>query len=166
MGINFATGGDQDFPAGISQVVQDVKLDTFSTSSNTFVDITGLSASITPRSSSNKILVVVDLKGWCQNAQHGAIQIKRNSSVIYIGNADGARIQCSIAGFYEHGSPTNPIGTGFAMFLDTPNSTSSLTYSLRCRTISDHVDINRSRSDPNSGDSARFPSSITLMEVQ
>ena len=166
MGINFATGGDQDFPAGISQVVQDTKLDTFSTQSTSFVTIPGLSATLTPRSSSNKILVIVDLKGWCQNAQHGALQIRRGSTTVYVGNADGARIQCSIGGFYEHGSPTNPIGTGFAMFLDTPNSTSSQTYTIRCKTISDHVDINRSRSDPNSGDSARFPSSITLMEVQ
>ena len=158
--------GTQNFPAGISQVVQDTKFDTFSTSSTSFITISGLSATLTPRSSSNKILVIVDLKGWCQNAQHGAIQIRRNSTTVYVGNSDGSRIQCSIAGLYEHGSPTNPIGTGFAMFLDSPNSTSSQEYTLRCKTISDHVDINRSRSDPNNADSARFPSSITLMEVQ
>ena len=166
MGINFATGGDQDFPAGISQVVQDTKLDTFTTTSTSFVTITGLSASITPRNSSNKILVVVDLKGWVQNAQHGAIQLRRDSTTIYIGNADGNRDRATIAGLYEHGSPTNPIGTGFAMFLDEPGDTNSHTYTVRCRTISSNVCINRSNQDQNTSDNARFPSSITLMEVQ
>ena len=46
---------------GIIQVVQSVKTDTFSTSSSSFTDITGLSATITPSSNSNKILVILDL---------------------------------------------------------------------------------------------------------
>ena len=37
----------------VLQVVTVAKTDTFSTSSNTFVDITGLSASITPSNASN-----------------------------------------------------------------------------------------------------------------
>ena len=166
MGINFSSGGDQDFPAGVSQVVQDTKLDTFTTTSTSFVTITGLSASITPRSSSNKILVVVDLKGWVQNAQHGSIQLRRDSTTIYIGDADGSRDRATVAGLYEHGSPTNPIGTGFAMFLDSPSTTSQITYTLRCRTINVNVCINRSNQDKNNADNSRYPSSITLLEVQ
>ena len=164
MGINFATGGDQDFPAGISQVIQDTKLDTFTTTSSSFVTITGLSATITPRASSNKVLVVVDLKGWVQNAQHGTIQLRRNSDTIYIGDASGNRDRATVAGLYEHGSPTNPIGTGFAMFLDEPGA-GTHTYTLRCRTISVNVCINRSNQDQNTNDNSRFPSSITLLEV-
>ena len=38
----------------IIQVVSTTKTDTFSTSSSSFTDITGLSVSITPASSSNK----------------------------------------------------------------------------------------------------------------
>tara|TARA_R100000773_G_C4210752_1_gene110389 strand:- start:976 stop:1479 length:504 start_codon:yes stop_codon:yes gene_type:complete len=166
MGINFSSGGDQDFPAGVSQVVQDTKLDTFTTTSTSFVTITGLSASITPRSSSNKILVVVDIKGWVQNAQHGELQIRRDSTTIYTGNSSGSRNVASIGGLYEHGSPTNPIGTGFAMFLDSPSTTSSITYTIRCRTQSVNVCINRSNQDQNTSDNARMPSSITLLEVQ
>ena len=41
---------------GIIQVVQTVKTDTFSHNSTSFADLTGLSATITPSSSSNKIL--------------------------------------------------------------------------------------------------------------
>lgn len=48
-------------PAGSAlQVVQITKTDTFSTSSTTMTDITGLSVSITPSSASNKILVFMN----------------------------------------------------------------------------------------------------------
>ena len=47
------TGGG----GGIIQVVSAYKGDNFSTSSTTFVDITGLSATITPKFSTSKILV-------------------------------------------------------------------------------------------------------------
>ena len=45
----------------ILQVVQATKGDVFTTTSTSNVDVTGLSASITPASTSNKILVTVYL---------------------------------------------------------------------------------------------------------
>ena len=45
----------------ILQVVQTVKKDSFSTSSSTPVEITGLNASITKTSASNKLLIRVDV---------------------------------------------------------------------------------------------------------
>ena len=51
----------------IIQVVQSFKGDTFTTTSSTFVDVTGLSVSITPSSSSNKILVSVNICGQGRN---------------------------------------------------------------------------------------------------
>ncbi len=45
----------------VLQVVQTFKSDAFSSTSNGFFDISGLSVAITPSSSSNKILVVSDL---------------------------------------------------------------------------------------------------------
>ena len=52
--------GDAGLPAGsVLQVVQDVKLDTFTTSSTSFTDVTGLSVDITPSSTSSKVLVLV-----------------------------------------------------------------------------------------------------------
>ena len=47
--LSFAQGGR------ILQVLQTTKTDTFSTNSTTYLDVTGLSVSITPSSSSNKI---------------------------------------------------------------------------------------------------------------
>ena len=42
---------------GIIQTIQTVKTDTFSTNNSGFTDVTGLSATITPSSNSNKVLV-------------------------------------------------------------------------------------------------------------
>jgi hypothetical protein len=47
-------------PAGsVLQVVSTVKTDTFTTVSSSYVDVTGLSVSITPTSATSKILVLV-----------------------------------------------------------------------------------------------------------
>ena len=52
-------------PAGVGgkvlQVVQTFKSDSFSSTSDGFFDITGLSVAITPSSASNKILVISDV---------------------------------------------------------------------------------------------------------
>ena len=45
----------------VVQVVSTTKTDTFSTTSESFTDITGLSATITPSSSQNKILFCYEL---------------------------------------------------------------------------------------------------------
>ena len=53
--------GTVTIPAGgkILQVLQTVKTDTFTTTSTSFVDVTGLSVSITPATTSSKILILV-----------------------------------------------------------------------------------------------------------
>ena len=82
-----------NIPTGsVLQVMQTVKSDTYSTTSSTFNDVTGLSVSITPSSSSNKILVFVDAALGVTNAAYGAqLRLLRNSTAIYIGDAAGSR---------------------------------------------------------------------------
>ena len=67
----------------VLQVVQTVKTDSFGTSSSTsYTDITGLSVSITPTSSSNKILVLCTV-GF-SNTADALLQLLRDSTVIMI----------------------------------------------------------------------------------
>ena len=76
----------------ILQVVSTAKTDTTSTTSlNTFVDISGMSVSITPSSSSNKILVIVDMRLGVNENRNVAYRIMRGSTAIYIGDAAGSR---------------------------------------------------------------------------
>lgn len=164
MGINFPEG-QQDYPGFLHRVVSDTKLDTFTTTSTSFVTISGLSATITPRTTASKILVICDLACWTQNSQGGFVQIMRGTTPIYIGDAASNRTRNSFAGLYSSGSPENETNQSTAVFLDSPSSTSSLTYSIRCKTISNKITVNRSDLDQNTGDMARHSSSITLIEV-
>ena len=55
---------------GIIQVIQTFKGDAESTTSTTFEDLNGMSATITPSSSSNKILISFSL---CLSSQHNPV---------------------------------------------------------------------------------------------
>ena len=149
----------------IVQVVQDTKYDVSSTTSSSFSDISGLAVTITPKSSSHKILVTAELKGWAQNSQMGAVRLRRNTTDIYIGSVQDSRELCSGAGWYAHGSPNQVIGSMMINYLDSPSTTSSTTYKLRWRTLSNVAWINRSAYDANDADNCRTVSSITAMEV-
>jgi len=151
----------------ILQVVNTVKTDTFSTSSTTFTDVTGLSASITPSSASNKILIIVHLGAFNATSitYTAAFRISRNGTAVGIGDAAGTRTRASfkIGSFnVDHALPG-----GFS-FLDSPGSTSSLSYALQITMQSPATGcINRNGSDADTSDAyaARTASTITLMEV-
>jgi len=82
----------------VLQVVQTVKTDTFSTTAlgSSPADVTGMSVSITPSSSSNKILVMVNGMGGYNNYQV-MVRLVRDSTPISIGDANGSRPRMSTA---------------------------------------------------------------------
>ena len=162
---NATTGGivrTTTTPGAILQVVSSHKSDTASTTSNSFTD-TGLSVSITPSSTSNKILVLTDAKigGSSGNLWHA--RLMRDSTAISIGDASGSRVR----GLYEadgtgHTISVFTVGTAF---LDSPSSTSSITYKLQYSSYSSNtVYLNRTGDDRDPND-VRTGSSITVMEI-
>jgi hypothetical protein len=153
-------------PTGsVLQVVSATKTDTFTTSSSSFTDITGLSVSITPTSSSSKILVTYNTTIGAPTGQYSAgIQLVRGSTAIYLGDAAGSRTRASSLAWSESSQysmiPVN--GT----FLDSPATTSSTTYKLQM--ISAYgvtVYLNRNQLDNDSSTFGRVASSITVMEI-
>lgn len=156
--------GDAGMPAGaMLQVVQTVKTDTFSSNpSSAWIDITGLSVSITPLSSSSKILVQISIVGGGLNAVNEAkFRLVRDSTVIYAGDAAGNRAVGFAAGLaIDSGSTLTSCGT----FLDTPSASSALTYKIQ--TFSNNtVYINRTSQDADDANRLRGASTITLMEI-
>ena len=150
----------------ILQVIQAVKTDTATTTSeNTFVD-TGLSVSITPSSASNKILVTANLNFSAGDMQNIAWRLVRGSTDLYMGDAASNRTRASGAVRVstnqdaEHQNCTS-------IFLDSPNTTSATTYKVMwCRTYSTStIYMNRASEDTNNDDRTRCPSSITVQEV-
>jgi hypothetical protein len=159
-------------PGSIIQVVQSVKTDTYATSFGAvWGDLPGLSVNITPRSSSNKILVLLDIKFIGDtDASVSRIRIVRNSTEIYIGDAASNRPRSSGAQNYNTNAGSggyNVLASG-GVYLDSPATTSQVTYKVQGGGDGNSTIfyLNRTESDRDTGYyDTRTASSITAMEV-
>lgn len=147
------------------QVVSTNKTDTFTTTSTSFVDITGLSASITPQASTNKVLVIVTLSvGDDPTVTQTQSRLLRDATVINVGDAAGSRTQAA----QQTKSVSNGVQTAHAyVFLDSPATTSATTYKVQLATAgaTQTSAVNRSIADANNNSGARTVSNITVMEI-
>jgi hypothetical protein len=152
-------------PAGvILQVVQAVKTDAFTTSSASYVDLTGLTQNITPRSTASKVLVIAETVLSNTTNRYAAIQLVRGSTALGLADAAGSRV--SSTSFWVDTTGGYVAGSTVAFFLDSPNTTSSTTYKVQIRGASaGTVTVNRDGQDENTGDYVRSSSTLTLMEV-
>lgn len=152
-----------NFGAGaVLQVVSVAKTDVFSTTSTSFVDVTGLSASITPASSSSKILVIAGVSlGALAGANAIFPRLARNGTAIFQSSAAGSRIQ-AVAMFEVGNAATFPVAVNF---LDSPASTNSQTYTIQVRVNSGTGKVNASSTDTDTNTWSRSASSITLLEI-
>ncbi len=156
-------------PTGsVLQVVQAVKTDTQTFNANTYSAISGLSAVITPTSTSSKILVqaVIHVGASGQNEGVGG-KLYRNGSEVSgaRGDAAGSRDRNWFhAGEYAQTTSQSP---STPMYLDSPSSTAQLTYEVYCRAHSSGYPayINRSEDDSDDNRRSRTISTITLMEI-
>jgi hypothetical protein len=169
--IDVATGSTLDLSAGavfptgsILQVVQTVKTDTFSTTSTSYVDVTGMSASITPKSTSSKILVMTNLKVAVSSTRYAYISLLRNSTPIYTGTPAGVN-RDSNAQSANMSAAVAQVLAANSTFLDSPATTSTVTYKVQMRVNSDTGFLNRSNTDTDATEFPRSASSIILMEV-
>jgi len=147
----------------ILQVVSTTKTDTFTSSSVSYVDVTGLSATITPTSADSKVFAIVTLTGSGQAAvTSGFFQLVRDSTAIAIGDTAGSRIRASTV-FGSEGSPQFSAGI---TYLDSPATTSATTYKVQVAlAAAGNVYLNRANSDTDATTRARTVSSITVFEV-
>ena len=153
----------------ILQVVSTTKTDTFSATANQTVDITGLSVSITPSSTSSKILISYSITaGITEGGFAGGILLLRDSTQIYLGDAasNRARISNFISISNTGGGTDYNMVNASGEHLDSPSTTSAITYKLQAKTMgSGAFYIGRSKSDSDQNYIPRTPSSITLLEV-
>ena len=111
----------------VLQIVQSSMTGQITTTSTSF-SATGLSASITPSSSSNKILVTVMLNNTrCNNAGHIFATVYRNGSNLAPSGPSGLA-----QSFYAMYCPSGVEiqGNGNISYLDSPSSTSAVTYAV------------------------------------
>ena len=148
----------------VLQVVSTAKTDTFTSATfNTWTDITGLNVSITPSSASNKIYVIANVNGYAGNNSH--IKLVRDSTDICVGASAGSRKQAS-SGSARDGSGDDIINNNSLDFLDSPNTTSSVTYKIQFWLHNSQTFyLNRSLNDTDAAYSGRSASTITVMEI-
>jgi len=150
----------------IGQVICVQKTDTTSYSGQSWADISGMTATITPSATSSKILWAFHGSG---NSHTNYAHIKivygdgSNLTTQAIGDSRGSRTRSTIAAIYDGG---NDVGDHWsAQGLDSPNTTSATTYKLQWYVRSGNVQLNYRNYDVDNIGQETAMSSLTLMEV-
>ena len=140
----------------VLQVVSTFKNDTFSSSSTSFVDITGFTVSITPSSATSKVLVLVAFYSSATGANSPRYNLVRGATTIAqpSGGTSPSTVQLNTASSTASESAS-------IIFLDSPATTSATTYKMQGRTDGNSFLINRRGDDANE----TSVSSITVMEI-
>jgi hypothetical protein len=149
---------DANAPSGsIVQVpAQAITFTQINFTTTTFTDWTGMSVSITPSSTSNRILIIASLNGiYAEQNQNPLIRLLRNSTVIAVG------------GDYQPFNNAGVIGAGQTIvFIDSPSTTSSVTYKLQYRSDGGGaciINVNDSGGTQLGDESTN--STLTLLEI-
>jgi hypothetical protein len=135
----------------VLQVVQATYSTQATNSTTTYAD-TGLTASITPSSASNKVLVIVQQSGLSKSNGNllNSVDVK-----LLRGSTD--LINFVIAGAYTQAATYNYVAGAGCTYFDSPSSTSSVTYKTQFR---------NGNASANAGvQASSAASTITLMEV-
>ena len=151
---------------GIIQVKSTTKTDTFDTTNTSFTDITGLSVSITPTRADSKILVTYHTNASMEDdGYRGGLRLMRDSTAIFVGDSAGSRPQLS--NHLVEATGTQQQFSYSGQTLDSPSSTSAVTYKLQAISLDSgrQININRSYGDGNDALNGRTASSITVMEI-
>ena len=144
----------------VLQVVSTTKTDTFTTSSTSLTDITGMSASITPSSASNKILILASLTYGSNNYNAHGILL-RGATEIAKATAGTNPTTFAMSG---NNSQSFAIYCNSISHLDSPSTTSATTYKVQVKVQSGGT-FYINRSDRDNSDDLRGVSTLTLIEI-
>jgi hypothetical protein len=145
-----------NLPSGsVLQVKQTVITSQYILGSS-YADVTGFSVDITPNSTSSKILIQVDLQGRINNGEGWGLRLYRGSTLIHDPTPDTGGPPYFV---YNNGGATIHTSGAFS-YLDSPSSTSTLTYKIQGRCRGSGIAKIVSDGTDNTG-----ASSITVMEI-
>ena len=124
-----------DVPTGtLSNLVFAEKTDaTQITANSTYQDV-GLSLNITPTSASNKILIIVQFRWGNNSSVNNRVRIMRDSTQVQfidLGNV-----------YYNFSDPRRPYMDTANSHLDSPSTTSQITYKIQAYTNNGHFTFN------------------------
>ena len=154
-------------PGQVIQTLTAAKLDVFSTTSQSYVDIPNMTITITPSSTSSKILFSWNLTyGINGDIAHAYVMAMRGSTNLLVAADDGGNRT-------EATHVLNPGGDAGAhhvvngVFLDSPSTTSATVYKLQLKSSNGTaIYINRSGRDNNAAAyDGRSTSSMCVQEI-
>jgi len=176
--IKFSTGGVERMSitnSGVSgittgkvlQVVSVQLTNQITYNGTSFDNISGFNASITPASTSNKVLVMFNINaGSNNNGNRIVFRISRTGDDNeFVGDASGSRVRATAQMGVSNASDQR---SNHISYLSSPSSTSAVTYQLQAKLQvggGSSVRFGASGSDSDSSLEGRTPQSIILMEI-
>jgi hypothetical protein len=153
----------------VLQVVSTTKTDTFSTTSTSFVDITGLTVAITPSATSSKILLLATFNYSATDppTPYGfSFKFNGGNSSAFVGDTASNRTRAVFGNYMQDvWRPFQQSQIAHMSYLDSPATTSATTYAVQTKTTAQTVFINRSATDSDAATHVRGAASITAIEV-
>jgi hypothetical protein len=166
---NFIGPSSFNLGGAIQQVVQTVDTNEIASSGySSFSNLGGLGVTITPRSTSSKIMLLCTIGqlDHSQNTYMMYLRFTRNNTAIFT-PSDGSRTQAThaVRGVLS-GDTNGQQSTVIPMLIDSPSSTSALTYRVQLLNYNGSTFYyNRSNGNANSGGHNQCQSTITAMEI-
>jgi hypothetical protein len=160
------TWGSVSLPAGTVRQVVSTNFSTLVTVSGSPSSVSGFSATITPASASNRILIITSVAFGFAGDTYPYVLLNRNGTSIFTGtSASGSQINVFLGGFGTAAAGANRIMQPSKTVLDSPGTTSAVTYQIAAGSGAGTGYINRTGDQGNVG-YVQFPTStITLMEI-
>ena len=160
------TGQTLHAPGHVIQVQSVAKTNTFITSSTSITDVTGLAVTITPKFSTSKILVRGFINVGTTSQSFISVFLSRGSTQIFQGDLEGQRPRATSMSYQEQNSGVQD--TQSPEFLDSPATTSAITYKFQVRVGSGGGTCSVNRSSRHSNETTydmSTASSITVQEI-
>jgi len=128
-----------------------------------YTDMTGMTVSITPTSATSKIFVLITLAVNSPDGQSNMVVLDRNGT--QIGNSTSSGGIQQFFGMALANTESYRLWTVGGSFLDSPATTSALTYKLRIRAAANTSNLYLNGTSRNSSEDALGSSTITVMEI-
>ncbi len=150
----------------VLQVVEATQTALVQTTSMSWVDLTGMSVTLTPSSSSSKVLIFANVNSSATNgANWVAFKLVRGSTSFRLGDSASSRFLCHIAAIQTQ---NDDMVSSSMSALDSPSTSSSVTYKVQWQlrnSSSGSANLNSTDADSDNDTHTRGVSNIIAMEI-
>ena len=157
-GLSMGSGMKLTSTGHILQVVNYNTTTTFSTAARSLTNVTGFNVTLTPASTTSKILVFVNFRYGNNTSAANKCALLRDAVDIPLGGTSNNLSNVYIG----HGSTTQGFGSLGFSYLDSPSTTSAVTYQLQVTATAGTFYVNN-RNDGSA--TSEVMGSMTAMEV-